>query len=337
MLGGIFNALVAPLLFTPILEYPLVLLLAAFALPGEGIPQRLNRRRFGFAVGGILLAGLIFGGAGRAGRTIHAERSFFGISRVIRYEQAGRTYHSLVHGTTRHGLQNRAGAERTTPLLYYHPAGPAGDIMAYVEERFPAARIGAVGLGSGAMAAYGRENQRWTFFEIDPAVTDIAEDSSFFSYLSESEASVEVIPGDGRLSLAGYGAGTFDLIILDAYSSDAIPVHTITREAVVMYLLRLSQGGLLAFHISNSHLDLEPVLGVLSRTTGCAAMIRIDDSIPPEEQRQGRASSSWVVMAFQGDDLAPFARNRAWRVVEAPPDFPLWTDDYSSLLSVLRR
>jgi len=387
-LGGLFNALIAPLLFTRILEYPLVLLLLALALPGSGVQDRKtgwrgdlavmlglvllillvpallgllgldmdtnslrtplyaaaaffcylgsrNRRRFGLAVGGVLVAGMLFWGFGRAGRSIFAERSFFGVSRVIRYEQDGETFNSLIHGNTRHGLQNLADNERSIPLLYYHPSGPAGDIMAFVNERFPAARVGAIGLGTGAMAAYGTEKQHWTFYEIDPVVAEIAGDPRFFSYLSDSDASWEIVLGDGRLSISGTEEGIFDLIIVDAYGSDAIPVHTITREAVGMYLDRLAPEGLLVFHISNIYIDLEPVVGALSRSLECEALIRVDDAISPEEQRKGRSASTWVVLASRPQYLASFAVDPAWRAIEAPRETRLWTDDYSNLLSVI--
>ncbi len=335
-LGGLFNALIAPLLFTRILEYPLVLLLMALTIPGDGIADRRNRRRFGYAVGGVLAAGMLFWGFGRAGRSIHAQRSFFGVSRVICYEQYGETFNSLVHGTTRHGLQNLAAAQRAVPLLYFHPAGPAGDIMQVVSEQLPAARVGVIGLGTGSMAAYGTQDQSWTFFEIDPVVVEIAVDPRFFTYLADSAASWRIVPGDGRLSIAACAESAFDLIIADAYTSDAIPVHTITREAVALYLTRLSPGGLLAFHISNTHIDLEPVLGAISRSLGCEAFIRVDDAISPEEQRTGRAASTWVVLASRPQTLTSFAGDPAWRALETPRNTRLWTDDYSNLLRAIR-
>lgn len=389
-LGGLFNALVAPVIFTRIVEYPLMLFLVAISIPRErsvepgrnwrgdlgvaaglvaliiAVPALLglagldmetnvlrtplyaaaaffcylgsrNRRRFGFAVGGVLLAGLLFTGFGRAGRTVFAKRSFYGVSRVIQYEQDGETFNSLIHGNTRHGLQNLDEEKRSVPILYYHPAGPAGDIMRFVTGYFPRARIGAIGLGSGAMVAYGTAGQEWTFYEIDPVVMRIAIDPGYFSYLADSGASWEIVPGDGRLSIASAESGMFDLIIVDAYGSDAIPVHTITREAVDVYVDRLTDDGLLAFHISNVYIDLEPVLGGIARSLDCAAFIRVDDAISPEEQRKGRSASTWVVLASSRDNLASFAGNPAWRELESDPDARVWTDDYSNLLSVIHR
>ena len=335
-IGGLFNALVAPLLFTRVLEYPLALLLLALTIPGAGVLTRRNRRRFGYAVGGILAAGMIFWGFGRAGRSIHARRSFFGVSRVIRYEQNEHTFTSLVHGTTRHGLQNKAESQRATPLLYFHPSGPAGDIMSVAAERFPSARVGVIGLGAGTLAAYGTRDQRWTFFEIDPAVAEIAVEPRFFSYLSDCKATWQIVLGDGRISIAERAEGAFDLIVLDAYGSDAIPVHTITREAVALYMSRLSPDGLLAFHISNTHVDLEPVLGALSRSLGWVSFIRVDDAIAPEDQRRERAASTWVVLASRAQNLAAFAADPQWRVLGTDPATRLWTDDYSNLLGAIR-
>ncbi|MFC1500684.1 fused MFS/spermidine synthase, partial [Candidatus Zixiibacteriota bacterium] len=388
VLGGLFNALLAPVIFTRIFEYPLVLFLVAVSIPGDrsveqrrslrsdlglvaglvalviAVPALLglvgldmetnalrtplyagaaffcylasrNRRRFGFAVGGVLLAGLLFTGFGRAGKTIYAKRSFYGVSRVIEYEQDGERYNSLIHGNTRHGLQNLDEEERGTPILYYHPDGPAGDIMQFTSERFPRARVGVIGLGSGAMAAYGIAGQEWTFYEIDPVVMGIAVDPRYFSYLSESKATWNLVPGDGRLSISLAEREAYDLIIVDAYGSDAIPVHTITREAVEMYIERLSAGGLLAFHISNIYIDLEPVLGSISHSQGYTALIRTDDAISPDEQRRGRSASTWVVLASERDNLASFAGHPAWRELRTDRDARIWTDDYSNLLSVI--
>ncbi len=388
VLGGLFNALLAPLIFTRIFEYPLVLILVAISIPGGrsagqkkslrsdlglvtglvaliiAVPALLgfagldmetnalrtplyagaaffcylgsrNRRQFGFAVGGVLLAGLLFTGFGKAGRTVFAKRSFYGVSRVIRYEQDGATFNSLIHGNTRHGLQNLDEEERSVPILYYHPEGPAGDIMRFVTEQFPRAKIGAIGLGSGAMAAYGTAGQQWTFYEIDPVVMSIASDPRYFSYLSDSEASWEIVLGDGRLSIESAESGAYDLIIVDAYGSDAIPVHTITREAVEVYIDHLATGGLLAFHISNIYIDLEPVLGNIARSLGYATLIRTDDAISPEEQRKGRSASIWVVLATGRENLASFADHPAWRELKTQHDARIWTDDYSNLLSVI--
>ncbi|MFC1628633.1 fused MFS/spermidine synthase [Gemmatimonadota bacterium] len=387
-LGGLFNALLAPVLFTRIFEYPLVLILIAISITGDrsagqgrslrsdlglvtglvalivAVPALLgfvgldmetntlrtplyagaaffcylgsrNRRRFGFAVGGVLLAGLLFTGFGRAGRTVFAKRSFYGVSRVIRYEQDGATFNSLIHGNTRHGLQNLDEEERSVPILYYHPEGPAGDIMRFVTEQFPRANIGVIGLGSGAMAAYGTAGQEWTFYEIDPVVMSIASDPRYFSYLADSEASWEIVLGDGRLSIESAESGAYDLIIVDAYGSDAIPVHTITREAVEVYIDHLTTGGLLAFHISNIYIDLEPVLGNIARSLGYATLIRSDDAISSQEQRMGRSASIWVVLAIDHENLASFAGHPAWQELESYHDARIWTDDYSNLLSVI--
>ncbi len=388
VLGGLFNALLAPLIFTRIFEYPLVLILVAISIPGGrsagqkkslrsdlglvtglvaliiAVPALLgfagldmetnalrtplyagaaffcylgsrNRRQFGFAVGGVLLAGLLFTGFGKAGRTVFAKRSFYGVSRVIRYEQDGATFNSLIHGNTRHGLQNLDEEQRSVPILYYHPEGPAGDIMRFVTEQFPRAKIGAIGLGSGAMAAYGTAGQQWTFYEIDPVVMSIASDPRYFSYLSDSEASWEIVLGDGRLSIESAESGAYDLIIVDAYGSDAIPVHTITREAVEVYIDHLATGGLLAFHMSNISIELEPVLGNIAQSLGYATLIRTDDAISPEEQRKGRSASIWVVLATGRENLASFADHPAWRELKTHHDARIWTDDYSNLLSVI--
>lgn len=387
-LGGLFNALIAPILFKGVAEYPIVLFLTALALPRSrdqagraewpkdillvgilvlvvvSVPLVLmwlgldveanfsriplyavaaflcylgsrNRRRFGLAVGGLLLAGLVFP-AGGGKRTLFTERSFFGVNRVIHYEENGEVFHNLIHGTTHHGLQNMEASRRAMPLLYYHPLGPSGDIFQHLSTRAPEARVGAIGLGSGALAAYGTMNQHWTFYEIDPVVEKIATDPRFFTYLQDSKATWDIVLGDGRLSIAEAPAENFDLIVVDAYGSDAIPVHTITQEAVELYMSKLVPGGLVAFHISNVFMDLEPVLAGIAESLGLQAFIRDDDAVSPAERAQGRAVATWVILARRVEDLGPLPRMVTWEPVGSYTGSRVWTDTYTDLFSVIR-
>ena len=388
VLGGLFNALVAPLVFTGVAEYPLVLFLTALALPYRResdrranwskdvllvgilialivvVPLALrwlgiaddagaartplyaiavvlcylgsrNRRRFGFAVGGLLLAGLILPGT-FVGRTVFARRTFFGVNRVLQYEQEEEAYHALTHGTTRHGLQSLDPERQSVPLLYYHPNGPSGDIFRMLNEGSPQARVGAIGLGSGALSAYANAGQVWTFYEIDPVVAEIAATREYFTYLHDTEAEWEIVLGDGRLSIAGAGRGQFDLIVVDAYGSDAIPVHMLTREAVELFADKLAPDGLIAFHVSNRFLDLEPVLGGIAESLGYEALVRDDNAITPGEQARGRVASTWVAVARRPRTLEPLRRLRTWRALRLRPGARVWTDSFTNLLGIIR-
>jgi spermidine synthase len=194
--------------------------------------------------------------------------------------------------------------------------------------------VGLVGLGTGAMAAYGAPGRVFTFFEIDPAVVRIAEDPAMFTYLADSEAEVEMRLGDGRLSLAAEPDGRFGLLVLDAFSSDAIPVHLLTVEALRLDLAKMRPDGLLAFHISNRHLNLTPVLAAAAEELGLVAMRQID-LVTADEGDEGRVSSTWVVLGRDMAALKPIARDGRWEVLRRRPGFRAWTDDYSNIWSIL--
>jgi hypothetical protein len=268
-------------------------------------------------------------------RTLHVERNFFGVLRVMSNEHE--TLHYLLHGTTQHGRQFTDPAVRCQPLSYYHRAGPFGSIAgALTEQRSP--RVAVVGLGAGATACYAVEGQEWTFYEIDPAVVRIARDPAFFSYVNGcSHVPITYVLGDGRLRLKEAPENYYSLIALDAFSSDAIPLHLLTREAVGLYLSKLTEGGMLAFHISNRHLDLSPVLGSVAKSYGLAALIMRDGEVSPAEARGGKDASVWVVMARRPEDLKRLTVDRRWETLGAPDDFRVWTDDFSNILSVLWR
>src|SRR6185295_3898346 len=156
---------------------------------------------------------------------------------------------------------------------YYHRTGPAGEVLARYGGG-PAKKIGAVGLGAGSLASFAQPGQTWTYFEIDPVVEKFARDARYFTFLADSPAKPRVVLGDARLTLAAEPDAKFDLLFLDAYSSDAIPVHLVTREALALYLRMLAPGGVLTFHISNLHLDLEPVFAGLARDAQLVSLVR---------------------------------------------------------------
>ena len=385
VLGGLFNALLAPLLFTSVLEYPLVLVLACLIQPPEagartgaralrldlglpialglvvaalilvspavglapgparvglmfGVPSLIcfsfSRRplRFGLGVAAILAASALY--TSDQGRVLHAERSFFGIHRVL-LDPSGQ-FHVLAHGGTRHGMQSLDPARRDMPLTYYYPNGPIGQFFEARVDQQPQARVALVGLGAGSLACYKQPGQQWTFYEIDASVVHIARTPEYFSYLRDCAPDAGMVLGDARLSLADAPDRGYDLIVLDAYSSDSIPVHLITREALALYRAKLAPGGVLAFHISNIYLDLKPVLGNLAADAGLAALARDDLSPSPSDAARGKSASQWVLMARDSSDFGPLSSDASWQPLAPQPGDAVWTDNFSSLLTVFR-
>jgi spermidine synthase len=227
-----------------------------------------------------------------------------------------------------HGEQSLNPALRLRPTSYYYEDGPVGQVFTALRDRFT--RVGVIGLGTGALAVYRTPDQHWTFYEIDPAVERIARDSQFFTYLEDCGTKCDVVLGDARVAMAGAAPARYDLIVLDAFSSDAIPLHLLTKQAVEVYLSKLSDRGVLVFHISNRHLKLRPVVGALAGDLGLAG--RVQQHQPPAES-SGRASE-WVVMARSEEHLGALANDSRWERM-AGDTRDVWTDDYSDIFSVL--
>jgi hypothetical protein len=239
----------------------------------------------------------------------------------------------LFDGTTLHGAQSLDGSHRLEPTTYYTTTGPVGDVFAAWTGKPTGARIGVVGLGTGSLACHGASGERWTFFEIDPVVEQLAEDPSLFTFLRDCPSEQRVVLGDGRLSLQREGPDSFDMLILDAFSSDAIPVHMITREALALYRSKLDPDGLLLFHISNRYLDLHPVLGSLAEDAGLASLAKVDDTVTDADREVWKTASSWVVMVRDPAVLGRLRDDDDWYPLAAGHD--LWTDDYSDVFGVL--
>jgi len=361
--GGAFAALAAPVVFSTVLEYPisiaLALVLVGPIMKGVAVPARLTgsvvavvlalawlaRAQRLHAVAMILVLFATVNAAATFRRSapyaavvafsllvalvvqpsglLAQERSFFGVYRV--QETGGAR--ELTSGTTNHGTQFLPGSDREfLPTSYYHGEGPLGQIMNSGTTRRD---VGIVGLGVGGIAAYGLPGDRYTFYEIDPKVVEIAQNPELFTFLSGSKAFVSTVVGDGRLSLAD-STERFDVLVIDAFNSDAIPIHLLTLEAVEAYVGSLNDGGMLAVHISNRHFELEPVLGRIGSELGLDT--RIQRYSPTEvESEEGSLASHWML-------LAPAAGTLDWtdeRWTPARIDGPLWTDDYSDILRVL--
>ena len=378
MLGGLFNTLAAPRLFTSVAEYPLAVLfgcllirplnavasdwrrasivpvltgvltaatllvvqarnlplswlLAGLALPAVLVfTQRRHGARFGWAVAAMLMAGVLF--STTSGTVLYATRTFFGVYRVS--EDPTHRYHGLAHGTTLHGMQALSPDRRGEALTYYHSTGPFGQAWRALPSASRGHQIAAVGLGVGTLATYATPDQEWTFFEIDPAIEQIARTTAWFTFLPSCGTRCTVVTGDARISLASMQAHAYDLIVLDAFSSDSIPLHLMTREAMDVYLSRLAPGGALLMHISNRHLTLAPVVGRLAADRGLAAVRRLEIG-PARDWPEGKGGSEWIAMSRNAADLAPLIANDSWTPLAVSPSVPLWTDDFSNILSVL--
>jgi protein-L-isoaspartate O-methyltransferase len=378
LLGGVFNALLAPALFDSVLEYSLTILAACAVRPrfidsaprgrwdlaliatacavliltrwGIGdrpalaaalmassfvavICLRVSRdpTRFTLAIAGVVIAGLVIGQA-RTGILLK-ERNFFGV-REVRADTRQRT-HVLMHGTTKHGAQSTDPLKRREPLSYHNRQGPLGDLFRALPPT-PGRRVGVIGLGTGAMAAYAGRGEEWVFYEIDPDIARMARDTSYFTYLQDSPAQVEIVLGDGRLSLLEAPEHSFDILVVDAFSSDAIPTHLLTREAFSVYRRKLSANGVLVLHLSNRYLDLEPVVARLVEAEKMAALIRQNTGRTRELVESGGDPSVWAVAASVASSLGTLESANGWRQLRTMTGVALWTDDFSNIFTVFR-
>jgi hypothetical protein len=290
--------------------------------------------RFGLGIAALFLGGSLYPGVyGEADRRV---RSFFGVHRVTRDAQ----HRTLVHGNTVHGLQSLDPARRREPLAYYTPSGPVGELLRALSKGDPRLKsVAVLGLGAGALAAYARPGQTWTFYEIDPAVVQIARQD--FTYLRDATsrgARIEVVPGDARLQI-NRARDQYGLIILDAFSSDSIPTHLFTSEAFAIYRDRLSENGILAIHYSSRYFDLRPVLGSLANAVGApaAAIYREDLWITDEDKRAGKAPSKWAIfLQTASEPVMPVLAGAGWLLIETNGSAPAWTDDHANILGALR-
>ena len=322
--GGIAAGIVAPLLLRIPIEGLIVLAAAVLMVT-------LPRWR-GLVKVPVLVA-IATGIAVAAGGTpniIRADRTFYGVYRV---EQPEPGLHVLYSGTTIHGREMFSGPYAGEPLSYYHRAGPLGEVIESLQAERPSLRIGAVGLGAGAIAAYGRPADTLRFIEIDAVVVAIARDPASFGYLARSAATIDVVIGDGRLVLDDTPPNSFDLLVLDAFSSDAVPVHLLTVEALATSMRTVAPGGVVAVHVSNRYLDLEAVVAAAARDNGFVSIIGSD---LPAEALSGLADGSqWMVVGRSYSDVAGLVEGDRWETAHANGS-RAWTDRFSDLLGALR-
>ena len=379
VLGGLFNAVIAPVIFSTVLEFPLALIFAALlrqiilppakgrrfnwldvALPfaigalaivlirvlrATGIEPGISfhllafgpsvllclsfaKRPIRFALGlaALLIAGTFYTGAYQ--NILRTQRSFYGIYRIANDETG--QYRILFDGKTIHGIQSLAPGRNREPLSYYARSGPVGQVFEAFSGSEKLRRVGVVGLGAGAMACYAAPGEEFTFYEIDPLVERIARDPRYFTFLRDCSPEVRVVLGDARICLKNTPDHLYGMFVLDAFGADAIPVHLLTREAVQLYLSKLVDHGILVFHISNRYLDLQKVLGNVASDAGLVALVENDMT----DIQAGKLPSRWVVMARSKDDLGKLIGDPRWIPLERDPRTRVWTDDYSSILTV---
>lgn len=387
VLGGIFNSLLAPVIFSTIAEYPVAIIMALMLRVPAGAPKRWAENRwfdlfwpaaaflaavfltttlprlgliplrvlsltlvvpglvaaastalplrFALIIGATVLGLSGYVAELQHGRTLLSERNFFGTLRVT--DDSDGKFRLLYHGNTIHGRQRLAGAQRCEPLSYYHPNSPLGQAWQAFAATPANNNFAIVGLGTGAIAAYSQPGQHWTYYEIDPAVRDIAERPDFFTYLRECSATpIQTILGDARLQLRHAPAAHYGLIVLDAFSSDAVPTHLLTQQALQLYLTKLAPGGRLLFHISNHYLDLQRVVAALAHSEGLAGL----SSDPPALQKayvvEGQDPAYWIALARTETDLQALRQDPRWHRLAPPGNNKVWLDDYSNVLSVFR-
>jgi hypothetical protein len=394
VVGGAFNALIAPVIFNMVWEYPLVMVLVGLARPWGRLKLSYREAFFLIAAGVIAalppilleimrynpdframfsetnliqLAQLILGVAavcaflvrdraliftaiiGMITLSAHhiargydwdlSERSFFGVMRVASTPDTrlGGDVHVLMHGTTLHGAQARAEGFACMPTLYYAPATPIGQAAQTIQQRTPGANIGVVGQGSGAMAAYKRAEDRLTFFEIDPMVDRLSRDPRWFTFISDcADGPVRTVLGDARLTLAKEPAGAYDLLVIDAFSSDAVPTHLLTVEAIAGYLRLVKPNGVVVLHLSNRNLEITLPAAAAARQLGAPDLhqIYVERSDTPE---MAEASTEALILSPTEAGLAEFRADPRWRTL-ADSEVRPWTDDYVNLFgSVVRQ
>ena len=240
---------------------------------------------------------------------------------------------TMYHGTTNHGSQSLDEAKKLIPQTYYFPGSPLTQVFQFPAVKRAGANLSVLGLGTGAISCMARKGQNFTYYEIDPAVERMARDESLFSFMRDCPPTIKIVLGDGRLTLQKMPNASQDLLVMDAFTSDAVPVHLLTREALAMYLTKLKSDGVLVYHISNRYLDLEPVLAGLAADAGLAAFIQEYDAPASDPAAFG---STWVVMARPGPSADHIRDDGRWRELKSTVKTRLWTDNYSNIFTALK-
>ncbi|MGA7934495.1 MAG: fused MFS/spermidine synthase, partial [Kovacikia sp.] len=316
--------------FTPqFLNYHLIGALVALGLTGAiAVVFALHPARLTIGLIFVLLLGQF--SLSTLGGVLATDRSFFGVYRVLR----DRTHYlSLLHGTTLHGKQSLDPNRQHEPLTYFYPTGPVGQVFqTFGPQRF--SQVAVLGLGIGTLAAYAQPGQHWTFYEIDPTDETLAH--RYFTFLQQAPADIDIITGDGRLAVKSAAAKSYDLLVMDAFSSDSIPIHLVTREAIQLYLDKLTDQGLLVINISNRYLNLEPILGALAQDLGLVTLRQLELTVTEAERKLGKTPSHWVLLAKHQQNFGGLLNDSRWQPIPITANAPLWTDDFSDIFRVIR-
>ncbi len=382
MLGGLFAGLLAPYIFSTVIEYPLLIVLGLMARPGllgmargelfkqaaiilaaiaaiTGFAYGLNHFHGGEVIARlpsayIIICALLIAAVIGARRTPiwmagfltaaficgpllqpnankkESYRGFFGVNYVS--ESSDGQYRLLTHGTTLHGAQKIDGVSPPEPLTYYHYDSAFADAFKVLRKDRKLENIGIVGLGAGSLACYKQADENWAFYEIDPLVVRIASDSSRYRFLSDCAPKAPIIVGDARLTLQKVKKNGFDFLVIDAFSSDVVPVHLLTVEALKMYEAKLKDNGVLLLHISNRNMDLAPVVSALAKKAGFSGMIGLKE--PSKGAGRYKTAAKVAVLAKRPEDLAGFKELKHWTPLPEP-SAKVWRDDYSDILGVI--
>lgn len=266
-----------------------------------------------------------------AGKTLHVERNFFG---VVRVSDAASGERIMINGTTDHGRQIIQEKYRLVPIAYYGAESPLADIFEFFQKIPGRQEVGVIGLGAGSMVCYKKDGRHFDFYEIDPKVIEIAQNPDYFTFLSDCGSPYDIIVGDGRMTIAEKPDGHYDIIMVDAFSSDNIPIHIMTKEAIALYLRKLKPDGALVMHISNNYLDLEPVIAGIAENLGIPSLARVSEGGKVENTDIRYHPTHAIVLTHNKSMLEAFAKNN-WTPGMTLDNVKIWTDDYSNIVSVL--
>ena len=328
--GSILVGIVAPLVLPAYFE-----LAGGLVLCGALLLWRVQREHIVFGVLGLASLVVTIGCAAWAVRefydgTILAKRNFYGVLRVLEFDQNSPNHRrTLIHGTITHGTQYLAPEQARQPATYYTNTSGIGRLLEALHPRVTPLKVGVIGLGTGTLAAYGAKGDIYRFYDINPDVLTVAQRD--FTYLKDSDASIELVLGDARLSLDREPKQEFDVLAIDAFTSDAIPVHLVTAEALAVYQRHMKPGGVIAFHVTNRYVDLIPVVEALAHAQGLH-VIHIAD----EAEASTASRSDWLLLSDSRErldqpELAEFATE-----IKPRRDWRLWTDDFNNLVQVLK-
>ena len=378
-IGGVFNSLVAPVIFPDIYEYPLGLAMAAALAPAAGVsyslgsiglalvagacaafaewipePADMNDATYVLTYRSLLVTGALLLlavrrfpaslGAGVASflaaaiivpsstNLIFAERNFYGVNRVRENVQLG--VRMMEHGTTVHGLMALDARHRLTPLGYYNPLGGLAETTQVLGRSVKEPTIAVVGLGAGEMVCNGEASWRYDFYEIDPGVTQIASDKTLFPFLAECATRHRHILGDGRLMLRQAADGAYDEVMIDAFTSDSIPVHLLTRDALSEYMRKVKPGGMLVLHLSNRYFSLAPIVAAAAHDMGLAGAARLRAGDVVEGTQLPIYGTLVVALSRSTTALEPLF-DMGWARLRPVPGVAAWTDDWSNLLATV--